>query len=210
MGVFTRFKDIINANINSLLDKAENPEKMLSLMISDMEDTLIDLKSSCASRMAEQIRLSKEISANKECAERWQNRARLAINKGKEDLAREALVEKKSVMETLKVQMEAFDELSKDVDAAKKDIKELEDKLESAKLKLKSLQEKERRAEYQAKRANENDLKDHFDKMEERINRMNVWNDIDGKESTEDKFKKMERDEEIENELKRMKEEAAK
>ena len=208
MGVFTRFKDIINANINSLLDKAEDPEKMLRLMISDMEDTLIELKSSCASRMAEEIRLSKKIEANRECIDRWQNRARLAIEKGKEDLAREALIEKKNVMETLKNEMDSFNELKEDVEEAKKDIKSLEDKIESAKLKLKTLEEREKRAQAEARRAQDDSMKDHFEKMEERINRMKSWNDLNEKENAEDKFRKMERDEEIEKELTKMKEEA--
>ena len=180
MGVFTRFKDIINANINSLLDKAEDPEKMLRLMISDMEDTLIELKSSCASRMAEEIRLSKKIEANRECIDRWQNRARLAIEKGKEDLARE---------ETLKNEMDSFNELKEDVEEAKKDIKSLEDKIESAKLKLKTLEEREKRAQAEARRAQDDSMKDHFEKMEERINRMKSWNDLNEKENAEDKFR---------------------
>ena len=58
MGVFTRFKDIVNANINSLLDKAEDPEKMLKLMIQEMEDTIIELKTSCSAKMAEEIKLA--------------------------------------------------------------------------------------------------------------------------------------------------------
>ena len=59
MGIFTRFKDIVNSNINALLDKAEDPEKMLKLMIQEMEDTIIELKTSCSARMAEEIRLLK-------------------------------------------------------------------------------------------------------------------------------------------------------
>ena len=81
MGIFSRFKDIVNSNINSLLDKAEDPEKMLRLMIQEMEDTLIELKSNCASMMAEGIRKEKKLDEAKKTLSRWENRAILAIEK---------------------------------------------------------------------------------------------------------------------------------
>ena len=101
MGVFSRFKDIVNANINALLDKAEDPEKMLRLMMQEMEDTLIELKSSCAARMASRIRLDKRINEQKALVNRWQSRAQMAIDKGRDDLAREALAEKRKESATL-------------------------------------------------------------------------------------------------------------
>jgi phage shock protein A len=94
MGVFTRFKDIINANINSMLDKAENPEKMIRLMMQEMEDTLIDLKSSCAAKMAGKTKTLRELKDAEARVQRWQSRAELAISKKRDDLAREALIEK--------------------------------------------------------------------------------------------------------------------
>ena len=75
MSIFTRFKDIVNSNINSLLDKAEDPEKMLRLMIGEMEDTVIDLKTNTAARMAEAIRVEKKMEEAKATVERWQQRA---------------------------------------------------------------------------------------------------------------------------------------
>ena len=88
MSIFTRFKDIVNSNINSLLDKAEDPEKMLRLMIGEMEDTVIDLKTTTAARMAEAIRVEKKMEEAKATVERWQQRSELAIEKGKDDMAR--------------------------------------------------------------------------------------------------------------------------
>ena len=81
MSIFTRFKDIVNSNINSLLDKAEDPEKMLRLMIGEMEDTVIDLKTTTAARMAEAIRSEKKVDEAKATVDRWQARAELAIER---------------------------------------------------------------------------------------------------------------------------------
>ena len=94
MGIFSRFMDIVNSNINSLLDKAEDPEKMLRLMIQEMEDTLIELKSNAAGSIAQKIKLERKASDTEATVSRWEQRAMLAIEKGKEDLAREALIEK--------------------------------------------------------------------------------------------------------------------
>ncbi|MBM9532304.1 PspA/IM30 family protein, partial [Desulfoprunum benzoelyticum] len=96
MGVFTRFKDIVSSNINSMLDRAEEPEKMIRLMIQEMEETSVELKAACAGLMADQKRIARELSQVVERTELWSNRARLAMEKGREDLAREALLEKLS------------------------------------------------------------------------------------------------------------------
>ncbi len=101
MGVFSRFLDIVNANINALLDKAEDPEKMIRLMIQEMEDTLIELKSSAAAKMATLAKSKREYNEFEEEMKRWQARAELAISKGREDLAREALLAKRQISERL-------------------------------------------------------------------------------------------------------------
>ena len=127
MGIFTRFKDIVNSNINALLDKAEDPEKMLRLMIQEMEDTVIEMKSSCAREMAEEIRMGKRIKEAEEAVERWQQRAVLAIDKGREDMAREALLEKRSAQENLEKLKSSFKSLSDSVANGKDEIKTLEE-----------------------------------------------------------------------------------
>ncbi len=195
MGIFTRFKDIVNSNINALLDKAEDPEKMLRLMIQEMEDTIIDLKSSCAKSMAEEIRLADELKAKENEAARWAERASLALDKGKEALAREALVEKRAALEEAEKIKESFKALNSSVDKSKAEIALLEEKLSQAKEKLKNFKDR---------KSNDSSWMSHFDEMEERINKMTSWREEANKE---DKFKEMERDEEIEKELNRMKEE---
>src|SRR5215467_12325943 len=95
MGIFTRVSDIISSNINAMLDKAEDPEKLIRLMIQEMEDTLVEIKASCAGVMATKKRVQRELDEVMARAEQWGQRAQLAMNKGREDLAREALVEKR-------------------------------------------------------------------------------------------------------------------
>lgn len=208
MSIFTRFKDIVNSNINSLLDKAEDPEKMLRLMIGEMEDTVIDLKTTTAARMAEAIRSEKKVDEAKATVERWQGRAELAIEKGKDDLAREALIEKKHAQEAYERALENISSLKKSVEEGKEEIRTLEDKIKAAKDKLASLQREQARA--QERRDSSVNLNARFEEMENRINRMNAYNDLSKKseeKSAEEKFSEMEKNDEIEAEIERIKKE---
>lgn len=208
MSIFTRFKDIVNSNINSLLDKAEDPEKMLRLMIGEMEDTVIDLKTTTAARMAEAIRSEKKVEEAKATVERWQARAELAIEKGKDDLAREALMEKKHAQEAYERALENISSLKKSVEEGKEEIRTLEDKIKAAKDKLATLQREQARA--QERRDSSVNLNARFEEMENRINRMNAYNDLSKKseeKSTEEKFSEMEKNDEIEAEIERIKKE---
>lgn len=208
MGVFSRFKDIVNANINALLDKAEDPEKMLKLMMQEMEDTLIELKSNCAARMASRIRLERRIEEQKALIGRWQSRAELAVDKGRDDLARDALIEKKKELATLSSLMKDLDSYSEIIDQSKAEINQLEEKLSQAKLKLKGLQEKARAAEAEAL-ANERlkrNTESHFDDLESIIDRINAENELNRpSRTTADKFRDLEEQEEIEKELEALK-----
>ena len=208
MSIFTRFKDIVNSNINSLLDKAVDPEKMLRLMIGEMEDTVIDLKTTTAARMAEAIRSEKKVDEAKATVERWQARAELAIEKGKDDLAREALVEKKHAQEVYERALENISSLKKSVEEGKEEIRTLEDKIKAAKDKLATLQREQARA--QERRDSSVNLNARFEEMENRINRMNAYNDLSKKseeKSAEEKFSEMEKNDEIEAEIERIKKE---
>ena len=208
MSIFTRFKDIVNSNINSLLDKAEDPEKMLRLMIGEMEDTVIDLKTTTAARMAEALRSEKKVDEAKATVERWQARAELAIEKGKDDLAREALVEKKHAQEVYERALENISSLKKSVEEGKEEIRTLEDKIKAAKDKLATLQREQARA--QERRDSSVNLNARFEEMENRINRMNAYNDLSKKseeKSAEEKFSEMEKNDEIEAEIERIKKE---
>ncbi|MCS3456300.1 phage shock protein A [Aeromonas sp. BIGb0405] len=94
MSVFSRLSDIINANLHSLLDKSEEPEKMIRLMIEEMEQVQIEMRTQAARLIAEQKQLERQQSALSQQMQGWAAKAELAIGKGREDLARAALGEK--------------------------------------------------------------------------------------------------------------------
>jgi len=139
MGIFTRFSDIVNSNINAILDKAEDPEKIVRLMIQEMEDTLVEVRSAAARSIADKKDLNRKLESLEREQNEWEAKAELAVRKGREDLAKAALVEKSRVSaasELLKGDYSAVDEgLSK----LNEDIARLEAKLQDAKARQKSL-----------------------------------------------------------------------
>jgi len=212
MGVFSRFKDILNSNINTLLDKAEDPEKMIKMMLQEMEDTLIELKSSCAGKMAEEAKLRRGKAEADKMAQRWQKRAELAISRNLDDLAREALIEKRKVIAESEKLKNLLVGSQKNVESAKSDISKLESKLGEVRLKLKAVQEKskilqeERRAANFYDRKKEEETFNRFSQMEEKIDRMASENELNNfKNSTETKFQNLEEQQEIEKEFEELK-----
>ncbi|MDC7231531.1 MAG: PspA/IM30 family protein [Sphaerochaetaceae bacterium] len=215
MGVFSRFLDIVNANINSLLDKAEDPEKMIKLMMQEMEDTLIELKSSCAAKMASRAKTDRTYKEALNAVERWQSRAELAISKGREDLAREALLEKKqakATLDRLKEELATYDEVIK---TAKSEINQIEDKLSTVKQKYQMMVERAKRArEEQAaqetlRRASEGNTLHRFNDMEEKIDRMQADNDLNRSGSTlDEKFRDLEEMDDIDAEIEELRKRA--
>jgi len=210
MGVFSRFKDIIGANINALLDKAEDPEKMIRLMMQEMEDTMVDLKSSCAEKMAALKSLEKEKDHLNELLIRWDGRAKLAVESGRDDLAREALTEKKSCTGDLEYLEKEEVHLSSIISECKLNISQLEEKLEQVSQKHRLLiqrgvhaQEKKRAKETMYQATGANSMR-RFDEMENRINRMEADADMAGPVRNSDsewEFQKMESSTEVEDEL---------
>jgi phage shock protein A len=209
MGIFSRFKDIINSNLNTMLEKAEDPEKLIKLMIQEMEDTLVELKASCAGAMANESKVHREAQAAKERGHRWEQKAKMAIEKGREDLAREALLEKRAAAqenEHRTAELEHFREL---INQYKADITQLEEKLDAAKNKHRILVQRHihasqrKSAQTRIRRSETSDAFVRFEQFETRIDRMDAEADLVNLkgEKLEDAFDKMETDDEIEKEL---------
>ena len=139
MSVFSRFTDIINANINSLLEKDEDPEKIIRLMIQEMEDTLVEIRSSAAKCIADR----KEQRRYAEFLEReqqgWTKRAELAMRQGREDLARAALTEKQTLADEVEQTGREIEMLDGQMDKFNSDISQLQSKLTDAKTRQRSI-----------------------------------------------------------------------
>ncbi len=204
MSVFSRFMDIVNSNINSILDKAEDPEKMIKLMIMEMEDTLIELKTSCASSMASEKKAEKKINEIESAISRWQSRAMLAIEKHREDLAKDALLEKKKLTTSLEKEKQELNSIKEIVRVSKDEISQVEEKLRSVNNKYNLMKERTKRAEEEKKAQDilHKTNNTNFDFMEDRISRMEAMNDLDSVyDDLDKKFKDLEGMDDIDKEL---------
>lgn len=210
MGVFTRFRDIVSANINAMLDKAEDPEKLIKLMIREMEDTLVELKAACAGVMANRKKLQRQLDEVQSRTDYWERNAELAVKKGKDDLAREALLEKRKHTERADaLEREVLDN-SGLVDQYQDDIAQLEDRLKSAREKQRMLVQrhirakKKKRAQEEIRRMDSSEAMMKFEQLENRIERMEAEADLVNfgrKPGLEGEFNHLLVDEEIEKEL---------
>ncbi len=210
MGIFTRFRDIINSNISSMLDSAEDPEKLIKLMIREIEDTLVELKSSCADVLAGRKKVQRQLDEVNSRIKSWEERAALAVEKNREDLAREALGEKRRIAglcESLEREMTEHDDM---VEQYKDDIRQLEDKLARAREKERTLAQRhiharrKKRAQEEIRRVDNLEIMARFDEFENRIERMEAEAELVnyGKKPTiDEEFDKLARDDDIEKEL---------
>ena len=210
MSIFTRMSDIISSNINAMLDKAEDPEKMVKMMIQEMEDTLIDIKANCAGAMAMEKRIHRDMTAALDLGSAWGGKAELAVEKNRADLAREALLEKRRHIERAETFEMELNDAHAVVAQYRDDIQQLEDKLAAARDKQRVLVQRHRhavdkhRAQSDIRRYDSADAMRRFDVFEQRIDRMEAEADLVNKmrkPSLEEEFASLEQDDEIEKEL---------
>lgn len=214
MGIFSRFSDIVNSNLNAILEKAEDPEKIVRLMIQEMEDTLVEVRSAAARSIADKKELNRKLAAIEKEAGEWEAKAELAVRKGRDDLAKAALAEKAAVdhsTETLKTQYTQIDD---GLSQLNDDIARLEEKLADAKSRQKALLMRHhtasRRLEVR-KQLHENKIDDalmRFEaferKMEDVESRVEAY-DLGMKKDLSSQFTSLESEESVEKELAELK-----
>ena len=139
MGIFSRMTDIINSNLSALLDQAEDPEKMIRLIIQEMEDTLVEVRSSSAKVLADRKAAARKLEQIGDEARSWETKAKLAISKGREDLARAALQEKRAIEDEIALVQAELTATDDHIAQLSDEVAQLQQKLSDAKAKQKAL-----------------------------------------------------------------------
>jgi phage shock protein A len=151
MGIFSRLKTVVSSNINDLINKSENPEKMLNQLLIDMNEQMIEAKKSVAMAIADEKKLERETNMQMESSKEWERKAMLAVRASKDDLAREALLRKQEA-ETFYLEYKKQWDLQKEsVGKLKESLRELQSKIDEASRKKNLLIARAKRAEAQQK-----------------------------------------------------------
>ncbi|PCJ46615.1 MAG: phage shock protein PspA [Gammaproteobacteria bacterium] len=214
MGIFTRFADIVNSNLNSMLDKAEDPEKMLKLIIQEMEQTLVEVRSSSVKTIANKKELKRHMIEVARNITRWTEKAELAISKQRDDLARAALIEKQNLQDSFDAQENELVELESSLAKLNEDITQLQEKLTEAKSRRAAMQLRHKTATTRIKvkrQLNNKSIDDAFSKFEQYEQKMDRLEaevesyDLGKGQSLSDQIDQLVVDEKIEEELESLK-----
>ena len=214
MGIFSRLNDIVNSNINVMLDKAEDPEKIIRLVIQEMEDTLVEVRSDAARTIADKKKLRRRIDLMGREVREWERKAELAISKAREDLARSALTEKHNLERDTDILESDLQELESHLTKLNDDIGQLQQKLDDAKNRHKAMVLKHdtvsNRLRTRTKLHDDriNDALGRFEGIEEKIDQMEGKVDafdIGRDRSLRDQFAELESEDVIDDELEKLK-----
>lgn len=209
MGIFSRFSDIVNANLNSLLDKAEDPQKMVRLIIQEMEDTLVEVRSVSAKTLAEKKEITRQLTRLENEVAEWENRAELALSKDRDDLARSALIEKAKIQDAIDSLNREIERVDDHIERLSSEIGQLQEKLTDAKARQKSILMRERAvsSRLNVKRSLDSskidDALQKFDRYEAKIDDLESQVDAYdlGKRSLADEFRALENETKVDDEL---------
>jgi phage shock protein A len=146
MGIFSRLTDIVNSNINAILDRAQDPEKIIRLIIQEMEDTLVEVRSSAVRTIAEKKEIERRLATLEREQGEWQRRAELAVTKGRDDLAKAALNAKARVATALTTLQQQRQQIEDALARQNEDIGKLQAKLADAKAREKSIAARQKTA----------------------------------------------------------------
>ena len=209
MGVFSRLSDIINSNINAMLDKAEDPEKIARLIIQEMEDCLVEVRSAAARSMADKKEYERDISQLEQTRLDWTAKAELAVEKGREDLARGALSAKQRAEREIDSRRQALKAIEEVSGRRQDDLEKLQAKLDEAKTKHRALVVRREAAEQRIamrSRIEVNKVDEamrRYGQIERKVDEMEAYADLInvGDRSLEAQFQELAAEESIEKEL---------
>ena len=219
MGMFSRMTDIVQANINALLDKAEDPKKMIRLIVQEMEETLVEVRTVAARSLADKKSLLRNIEKFQAKANDWHNKAQLAMEKDREDLARAALVEKHQAQQKVSECESQLAVIEEGLGKLQEDTAQLQAKMSEAKAKQKSLEVRQQYASVRMQVKSQqhvekiDDVMIKFDQYERRIDdleaQVEAYDLVNSGSELASQFAQLEVDEKIEQELQALKQKAA-
>ena len=213
MGIFSRISDIINSNINALLDSAEDPEKMVRLVIQEMEETLVEVRTNSARLLADKKELNRRFERLLKQSSDWQSKAELALGKGREDLAKLALIEKSEVNDIIEAIESDRAKLEGTLNKLTEDIELLQLKLNEAKARQKIIVMRTRATESRVtvnRKLRDNDVEmaiSKLDYFEKKIDQMEGQMEAGaiGNSSLHKEFDDLEMQDKIDQELQELK-----